>query len=210
MAPLGWLEANVVQFTDPRHTWYDPAGRTFHLWMRAHTGGTGYAAIAKVTEAGPGPGEGAMTTRVETVSSGRRIVYVPCPGGQMKFHVVYDAGDQLYWLLSTQATDSMVRPELMPADRYGLPNNERRRLQLHYSRNMVDWVFAGLVAVGETEVASRHYASMAIAGDDLLVLSRSGDREAYNAHDVNLITLHRIKNFRRLIDPSIKPKPPSS
>ena len=40
MHPPGWLETNVVQFTDPDHLWYDPTGRTFHLWMRAHTGGT--------------------------------------------------------------------------------------------------------------------------------------------------------------------------
>jgi hypothetical protein len=86
-----------------------------------------------------------------------------------------------------------------------LPNNERRRLQLHYSRNMVDWLFAGLVAAGETERASRHYASMVISADNILVLSRSGDERANNAHDVNLITLHRIQDFRRLADPSIKP-----
>src|SRR5690606_4791453 len=48
MAPMGWLETNVVQFLDLDHVWYDPTGHTFHLWMRAHTGGTGYAAIAKV------------------------------------------------------------------------------------------------------------------------------------------------------------------
>src|SRR2546423_15641731 len=49
-APLGWLEANVVQFTDPDHLWHDPRGKTFHLWMRAHTGGTGFAAVARGVE----------------------------------------------------------------------------------------------------------------------------------------------------------------
>jgi len=205
MAPPGWLETSVVQLHDPTHVWHDPSRRTFHLWMRAHTGGTGYAAIAKVEESGPEPGQGPMTTRLETVPSGRSIVFVPCPGGQMKFHVLYDERDGLYWLLSTQATDSMTRPDRLPVDRYGLPNNERRRLQLHYSRNMIDWCFAGIVAAGETERASRHYASMVISGEDLLVLSRSGDERAHHAHDVNLITLHRIPDFRRLADPAIKP-----
>lgn len=204
MSPLGWLETNVVQFRDVDHVWADPTGRTFHLWMRAHTGSTGYAAMAKVVEAGPEAGEGAMRMLLETVPSGEEIVFVPMPGGQMKFHISYDEDEGLFWLLSTQSTDSMTRPDRLPADRYGLPDNERRRLQLHYSRNMVDWIYAGIVATGEVEQASRHYASMVIADDDLLVLSRSGDTQAKHPHDVNLITLHRIENFRELADPVIR------
>lgn len=199
MSPIGWLETNVVQFTDPDHIWCDPTGRIFHLWSRAHTGGTGYAALAKAVETGPEGGTGEIEVHLETVPSGKRILYVPCPGGQMKFHVVYDDQTRLYWLLSTQATDSMTRPDRLPSDRYGLPNNERRRLQLHFSKNMVDWRFAGLVAVGSVEKASRHYASMTIDGDDLVVLSRSGDARAKSAHDGNMITVHRIEGFRELV-----------
>jgi len=194
-APLGWLEANVVQFTDPNHVWHDPRGKTFHLWMRAHTGGTGYAAIAKVVEGE----DGAMTTELERVPSGREVLYLPCPGGQMRLAVLFDEPSGLYWLLSSQATDSMTRPDRLPPERFSLPNNERHRLQLHFSRNMVDWCFAGLVAMGETPRQARHYASMIVDGDDLLVLSRSGDGRAKSAHDGNLITLHRVKGFRELV-----------
>lgn len=198
MAPIGWLETNVVQFADPKHLWHDPAGRTYHLWSRAHTGGTGYAAVAKAVEQGERPGKGEIATLLEKAPSGKTMLYVPCPGGQMKFHVLSDEETGLFWLLSIQATDSMIRPELMPEDRFNLPNNERRRLQLHFSKNMVDWCFAGLVAEGPCERGSRHYASMAIDGDDLAVLSRSGDERAKNAHDGNLITFHRIRGFREL------------
>jgi hypothetical protein len=198
-SPIGWLETNVIQFTDPDHIWYDPDGMTYHLWMRAHTGGTGYACIAKVIEEGPEPGTGAMTTMLETVPSGKKLLYVPCPGGQMKFHVLYDEQTRLYWLLSTQATDSMRKPERLPGNRYNLPNNERRRLQLHFSKNMVDWCFAGLVAVGPVEHASRHYAAMAIDGDDLVILSRSGDERAKSPHDGNLVTFHRVEDFRKMV-----------
>jgi hypothetical protein len=197
--PMGWLETNVVQFTDPAHLWHDPTGRTFHLWMRAHTGGTGYACIAQVVEAGPEPGSGEMTTSLVRPPSGKTMLYLPCPGGQMKFHVLYDAPSERFWLLSTQAIDSMTRPAALPPDRYNLPNNERRRLQLHFSRNMVDWCFAGLVAAGPVERASRHYASMVVAGDDLVVLSRSGDEQAKSPHDGNLITCHRVRDFRGLL-----------
>ena len=65
---------------------------------------------------------------------------------------------------------------------------------------------------------SFHYSSQVIVGDDLLVLSRSSIGAAnqyrdytwnsgaasgkaklpYNNHDSNMITLHRVKNFRSL------------
>jgi hypothetical protein len=195
MAPMGWLETNVVQFFDPDHVWHDPTEHTYHLWMRAHTGGTGYAAIAKVIE----HADGTMTTHIAEVPSGQRILFVPCPGGQMRFHVLYDPEDKLYWLLSTLAWDSMTHIDKLPPDRYNLPNNERQVLALHFSKNMIDWRMAGIVAQGNNAKQSRHYASMVFDGDDLLVLSRSGDHKAKSAHDGNLITFHRVTDFRNLV-----------
>ncbi len=198
-APIGWLETNIVQILDPNHLWHDPDGRTLHLWMRAHTGMTNYCMVARVREAGPNPGEGKMTFEFESAPSGVRLHYLPMPGGQMKFHLLYDGNTKTYWLLSSQSTDSMRRLETLPDDRYGLADNQRSRLQLHFSTNMVDWVFAGMVAIGETENCSRHYASMAIDNDDLIILSRSGDLQSRNSHDTNLISFHRLKDFRSLI-----------
>jgi hypothetical protein len=193
--PIGWLETNVVQFIDPDHYWYDPTGHTFHLWARAHTGGTGYAAIAKVVE----QADGSLRTMTETVPSGQTVVLVPCPGGQMKFHILYDEHTKLFWLLSSQSTDSMTRADRLPPDRFNLPNNERHRLQLHFSRNCIDWCFAGIVAVGPSPKQSRHYASMVIDGNNLCILSRSGDERASSAHNGNLITFHTVHNFRDLV-----------
>ena len=113
----------------------------------------------------------------------------------MRFHILYDAETRLYWLLGSQSTDSMCRPETLPPERYSLPNNERHRLQLHFSKNCIDWCFAGLVAVGPSPHHARHYASMAIQDRDLHILSRSGDEEALNPHDGNLITFHTIKTL---------------
>ena len=154
--------------------------------MRAHTGMTNIGAIAKGMEAE----DGSLSLDIVKSPAGSLMIYVPIPGGQMKFHIIYDEITELYWLLSTQATDSMTRPHLLPDDRYGMPDNERQRLQLHFSKNCIDWCFAGLVAIGETEKASRHYASMIIDGEDLCILSRSGNRHAQTAHNGNLITFN--------------------
>ena len=195
MNPIGWLESNVVQFLDPDHVWHDPSGRRFHLWMRAHTGGTGLACVAKVVE----DENGQMTTMLEQTPAGQPFLYVPCPGGQMRFHILYDEPTQLFWLLGSIATDSACKPEQMPENRYNLPNNERHVQGLHYSRNCIDWIPAGIVAKGNTAGESRHYASMVTDGDDLHILSRSGDHRAKNAHDGNQITFHTVRDFRSLV-----------
>ena len=117
----------------------------------------------------------------------------------MRFHILYDELSRLYWLLSSVATESMIHPDRMGSDRYNLPNNERHILGLHFSKNCMDWCFAGVVARGDTPLQARHYATMVIDNDDLLVLSRSGDHRAKSAHDGNLITLHRVRDFRGLV-----------
>jgi hypothetical protein len=191
----GWLESHVVRIYDSKHNFYDPEDKTVYLWMRAHTGMTNIAAIAKGVEAE----DGSLTLDAVKSPAGSPMIYVPLPGGQMKFHVVYDEVTELYWLLSSQATDSMTRPELLPDDRYGLPDNERQRLQLHFSKNLFDWCFAGIVAQGDSNGQARSYANMIIDGEDLCILSRSGDRRAKSAHNGNLITFHKVLNFRELI-----------
>jgi hypothetical protein len=195
MPPIGWVEPSVVQILDPNHYWFDPAGHTFHLLARAHTGGTGFACLTKVTE---NP-DGTMTMSLERAPSGKTMLYLPVPGGQMRFHLLHDAKTRLYWLLGSQATDSMTRADRLAKDRFDLPYNERQRLVLHFSRNLVDWCFAGLVAKADSPRESRHYASMDFDGDDLVILSRSGDARAKSAHEGNLITFHRVKNFRDLV-----------
>lgn len=196
--PIGFLETNVVQILDPQHYWYDPAGKTLHLFMRAHTGGSGFCAMLKAVER-VRDGKEVIDVECETNPSGRRVLLLPMPGGQMKFYVKYDEVTKLYWLLSTQATDTMRRLEHLPDNRYNIPCDERDRLTLHFSRNMVDWVFAGLVDKGGSSKESRHYASMDIDGDDLIIASRSGDADAHDAHCGNILTFHRVKNFRDLV-----------
>jgi hypothetical protein len=83
--------------------------------------------------------------------------------------------------------------------RSDLPNNERHRLQLHFSKNCTDWCFAGLVAAGTTERHARNYASMAIDRDDLVILCRSGDDDASDPQYTNMITFHRVRDFRNLV-----------
>jgi len=193
MSNIGWLETNVVKLYDKNHYLYEKD--TIHLFMRAHTGMTNYGCIAKVIE----KQDGTMETKLEQVPSGEKLVYINLPGGQMKFHIIYDEKSKLYWLLSTQARDSMTKATHLSKQRYNLPDNERNKLVLHFSKNAFDWCFAGIVTKGETEIMSRHYASMVINEEDLYIVSRSGDKNSQSAHNGNFISFHKIKNFRKLI-----------
>ena len=191
---MGWGEANMVQITDPDHIWHDPSGRTFHIFMRANTGTTNIACLAKAVEAE----DGSINVTLQNAPSGEPMLCVPFPGGHGSFNIVYDEQTRLYWLVSTQSTDSMQRIEKMHPKRYGLPDNERRRLALHFSTNCIDWCFAGLVASTD-DMGQCHYgASMIVDGEDLLFLMRTSDAEARNAHDSNLITFHKVRDFRGL------------
>lgn len=194
----GWLETNVVKINDPRHYWYDETGKTYHLFMRCHSAGSGYCCLMKAVVSKEG-GKEVIKVVPQLNPSGKKVVFLPMPGGQMRFHVLYDDVTKLYWLISTQCTDSMTRMELLPSNRYGIPCDERDRLQLSFSKNMVDWCFAGFVTKGETSSQSRHYCGAAIDGEDLLIVSRSGDKDAFSAHNGNIATFHRVKNFRKLV-----------
>ena len=191
-APIGMLETNIVKIVDPHHLWYDKSGKTFLLFMRSNTMGlSGYCNVLKAVE----KDDGSIEVGFLTAPSGKKILFLPNPVGAMRFHICYDEKTKLYWILGSQSTQSMRNPN-NPGKR---TDSGRQRMVLHFSENLVDWSFAGLVDKGDTLKSSRHYASMQIDGDDLIILSRSGDDNAKSAHDGNMITFHRVKNFRNLV-----------
>jgi len=195
MAPIGWGETNLVQIADPDNIWFDPNGRTFHLLSRAVTGCTNVACLAKAIELEDGS---RITVSLQEAPSGEPMLYVPLPGGQVSFHIAYDEPTRRFWMISSQATDSMKCVERLHPKRYNMPNQERHRLVLHFSKNCIDWCFAGVVAKVDDVGQSHHGGNMIIDGDDLHILMRTADADAKNAHNSNLITFHTVRHFRDL------------
>ena len=175
----GILETNVIRVYDEKSPFYDPSGKSVVLMMRASVGIPDIGVMMRGVEKPDG------SLAVEKLTkNGREMYFAHIPGADLKFFVVYDPESRLYWLLHSQMDGRM---------------NYRRRLALSYSPDLLKWTFAGLVAVGPADNAARHYASMIIHGDDLLIVSRSGDERARNSHDGNLVTFHRVKDFKDLI-----------
>ncbi|MBA7581636.1 hypothetical protein ES708_23544 [subsurface metagenome] len=195
MYGIGWWEPNIVQITDPEHIWYDPEGRTFQIFQRAPVGKTNIAALCRVTEAR----DGSLTVSLQYAPSGEPMVFIPFPGGHGMFNMQYDEQTKLYWLLSQQSYDSMKKIDLFNPKRWNLGHHERHRFALHFSKNCVDWCFAGLLANAGDVGQSRHCASFVFDGPDLHWLSRSAGPNARNAHDADMITFHTVRNFRELV-----------
>ncbi len=175
----GMLETNVVRIYDKKHPFYDPEDKTVALLLRANTGFKDIGVMLKGVEKPDG------SLAIEKFKmKGEDVFYVHIPGGNLKFHLCYDAKTKLYWMVHSQIIGGF---------------SERRRLALSYSPDLLTWCYAGMVAIGPSNNGSRHYATMMISGDDLFIVSRSGDKRAKSAHDNNLTTFHRIKHFRDLV-----------
>ena len=78
-----------------------------------------------------------------------------------------------------------------------LGGNDRRFLMLLYSVDALNWFQAGCVAQAKTLRQSFMYGSPVVNGDDLLVISRTSIN-AFDQHDADHATFHRVRNFRSL------------
>ena len=128
--------------------------------------------------------------------------FYPLPGGNGKFFIVYDEQSRMYWMASNPPANSqgvVESPSVL--------GNDRRFLMLWYSLDALNWFPAGCIARAKKLTEAFMYPSLVISGDDLLVLSRtphnySGKRAEARAkngfHDANLLTLHRVRDFRSL------------
>ena len=185
-----WLESSVLRVYDPKNSFYDPEDMTVLVLLRVD-GTEHYGALL----IGKENADGSLTLAPWQRQDGTKAVFFPFPGGHMKFHIVYDEQDRFYWMTASVVEFSTTQQVVGP--------KERRVLGLYASRNLFDWHLTGIVSAGETRLCSRHYSSLVIDGDDILVASRSGDLDAKNTHDTDMITLHRVRNFRSLAIPMV-------
>jgi hypothetical protein len=130
-------------------------------------------------------------------------VFYPVPGAQGKFFIVHDKAGGLFWTAVNLPADVWQDPRpLVDAGFKPAPGDERRVLVLQFSVNALNWFPAGYIAIAPSMLESFSYPSLLIDGNDLLVLARSGIGDNENQHDTNLITFHRVRNFRSLVPPT--------
>jgi hypothetical protein len=112
-------------------------------------------------------------------------------GNMSKFTILYDEQSKKYWSLVNRVTTENV--------------NQRNVLTLVSSTNLVDWNIEADILNYEdngwpedlTKVGFQ-YVDWLIDHDDILFLSRTAINGAWNFHNANHITFHRIENFRSI------------
>ena len=78
--------------------------------------------------------------------------------------------------------------------RYG-----RRVLVMAVSEDMEKWRIAHVIEGAPDENNAFSYADFFFCGDDIYLLSRTGYNGTPNLHDTNMITFHKVLNFRQYV-----------
>lgn len=187
---IGWQETHLLQILDPGHPWHDPQGETLHLLARTHSHRGDLAALATLT---PDETSG-LRVGLQNTPAGTSWAFSPLPGGSLRFSLLEDPVSRHYWLLSHQMRDTIARPDGPGRRRRVMPFEERGPLQLSFSRNLVDWCFAGCV---DLKTSSRD-PCMAIAGNDLVIAAHTRRRQDDGTLE-DAVTCRTVPAFRDLL-----------
>ena len=113
---------------------------------------------------------------------------VALPGNYTKFHVQHD-GERYLMLLNRPTEDCHWRRDIL-----SLAASEDGRTW----RMVCDLIDESANPEGPTKVGFQ-YPSFIVEGSDLLCLSRTALNGAFNYHNANAITFHRVENYRALL-----------
>lgn len=129
---------------------------------------------------------------------GTRLEYVrdiDFPGGDVKFHIQQDPKSGRYVAIANLRTD--------------LSRHHRNVLGLVWSENLIDW-HVGKIVIQEdddqswadaTRLYGFQYPDWIFDGDDILIVSRTSYEGADNFHNANRLTFHRLRHYRRYLEP---------
>ena len=127
------------------------------------------------------------------------------PGGEKKFGACYDPVSERFFVLSNPVLPAEADHPLL-AEKHAMIRTTAGVLS---SRDLVNWNVEKLFLYtpnidNGTWGEGFQYFNFAIDGEDLAVVSRTaidvgeGENKPPRGHDTNLMTFHRIKNFRSL------------
>ena len=187
-----WTRSNVIQ-RDPN--WLD--GK-FNAWLEGNPVATPTGEVLNLLRVQhPRDGWVAVThlsADGKTLEFDSQRDFIRFPGGAKKFTIRRDEQTGDYWALSNP-----VLPEHAELE----AGDVRNAVALLRSRNLIEWEIRCLV--WHHPDVRRHgwqYLDWEMEGDDLIIASRTawddGLGGAHRTHDANLLTFHRLENFREL------------
>ena len=181
-----FIEGNVVA---------TPDGRLYNL-LRASNKNTSLTAMLAPIKS---------ITEIAAISAGN---LVNMPGGGKKFTVRYDEQSGRYWAITNPASSSSQNGSAGKTHNgiysggitYDLVRN---RLVLIYSTDLQTWYqYKEIISDKDPFFHGYQYADWQFDGSDIVLVSRTACPEErglpVRQHDANILTFHRIKNFRTL------------
>ncbi|WP_293299543.1 hypothetical protein [Pedobacter sp. UBA4863] len=126
--------------------------------------------------------------------------YVLFPGAETKFTIRFDPVSKLYWT----AVNKITYFDKKSIETYNGNWHQRNLLALYSSKDLKNWEekyhivkWNAGTPLNTWDVFGFQYADWQFEGNDIVLVSRSSWYGA-RYHDANLITFHRIKNFRNV------------
>lgn len=190
----GWLEGNVVVAS---------GGRLVNL-LRVHAEPGPDDAFAPAGGAAGIP-RYEVGACCEVSADGRTLRFDPAsgfvhlPGSQSKFTIRFDARTGRYWSLIQKITNPHEGRAWATS-----PIHQRNVLMLTSSPDLQSWREESIVlrwrggqALTNTDCVAWQYLDWQFEGDDLIAVSRTS-WGGQNYHNANLMTFHRVSNFRTL------------
>ncbi|WP_199118605.1 T9SS type A sorting domain-containing protein [Pedobacter sp. ASV28] len=189
-----WFEGNIVVTPNGDvidfmrlETW-QAVGGGMPITTGGATGLQRYEVAAKIAVSADGSTISFNNTAAE---------YAHFPGSESKFTIRYDATSGKYWTIV-----SKISVFTSTWETYNLPSHQRNVLALYSSSDLVNWEHKYDIIkwnegypVKTWDVFGFQYADWQFQGNDIVAVSRTawyGERY----HNANLITFHRIANFR--------------
>ncbi|MBO5685723.1 MAG: exo-alpha-sialidase, partial [Alistipes sp.] len=128
--------------------------------------------------------------------------FITFPGGNKKFTIRYDEQSKRYWTITNPASERGPAHSGIYANglSYGLSRN---KMVLCYSPDLKQWIQYKTIVYNEDRwFHGFQYVDWQFDGEDIIAVSRTAVPEErglpVRQHDANMMTFHRIKNFRTL------------
>ncbi len=202
--PANWSRTNIVQndagWTTGTHTLTEaiegnvvigPKGEVYNLLRGSCASTSAYALLGEVT---PTVGNFSYNLAVNEI--------IKMPGGGKKFTVRYDEVSKRYWAITNPAHEAGMSHSGIYAN--GITFDlMRNHAVLCYSNDLINWVpFKTVVFDEDPFFHGYQYFDWVFDGDDIVAVSRTACPEErglpVRQHDANMMTFHRIPNFRTL------------
>ncbi|MBK8501536.1 MAG: exo-alpha-sialidase [Saprospiraceae bacterium] len=173
----GWIEGNAV---------VNPRGEMWNILRVANDdiSAEEKAAIVKVSSDG------------KVSSFDPETGFIPFDGGSKKFPIRYDQESERYWTIA-----NIIPKEVRAAHPKRKTSGIRNTQALLSSKDLIRWdLDQVLLQHPDVEYHGFQYVDWQFDGADIIFLSRTAHDDglggAHNNHDANLLTFHRIENFR--------------